>query len=401
MSNIDAYRWTRKGARLLAAMLMLANCTAMIMTPRNGRDGKVHGMCAQSGIVGGGLYCGLDDSDVVMLAHVDRIEYNDASATTWALFTSIDIFKGKWRNDERVAMDVVDCGGLKIAEGEEWIVHLNYDKDEKVWRAYMGSSSLPAKNERALVERTRNLSHVKTHGVLYGHVGDDHFGETNTFESEGCTVTARNKKSGAEEQRVTGEDGRFIFESLPVGEYMLTATTKQGRVESLGEEDVVAGQCWMNFHMLHGGGIVRGRVLDGKGQPLSGGHILILPVDTQGQHFDVSSVKEQHANPDELARRQLTADDAKSADTDTNGAFTVYNLEPGEYVIELEPDTNSTGNPLAGETPIYAPGVRDRAKALRVTVSRETTSDVTLSLSWRSLRGRHGAKHRRTGMQVR
>lgn len=160
----------------------------------------------------------------------------------------------------------------------------------------------------------------------------------------------------------TDADGRYEISELPAGRFNLTVT-KGGYVStSYGQRRpfetprpvvLAAGQVLERIDIgLPQGGVIVGRVLDRSGEPAVGA--------------DIGVERYQYA-PD--GQRKLTRV-AVSAVVDDRGAFRVFGLPPGEYVVNANirqrpslPGTASAGAPVVANLLTYFPGTPNAAEA--------------------------------------
>lgn len=201
----------------------------------------------------------------------------------------------------------------------------------------------------------------------------------------GATVMVRHavrdrRSTGADfdRQAITDEQGRFVFDGLIAGTYELRAT-KAGYVASdyaavaPGEEGqalaIAGGQAISGLIIvLARAAVITGTVFDSAGQPVAG-----VPV---------------------AARRSPSAASVKTVVTNRWGAYRLYDLPPGEYVIVAIPEPATvvatgeatsrsvgTAQPYA---PVFYPGTThaDRAGRVKVGAAHEVGGiDLTMVLA--------------------
>jgi hypothetical protein len=180
--------------------------------------------------------------------------------------------------------------------------------------------------------------------------------------------------------RATGQDGRgggvtstdprgsFEIKDLPAGRYSINASKAgyvsmsfgQRRADQMGGGtilDVLDGQVVEKINFaLPRGGVIAGRIVDEFGEPIAG--------------VQVSAMRSQFMRG---TRRMMPA--GPGDNTDDTGAYRIYGLAPGEYLISgtframpfMMPGMISQNEP-DGYAPSYYPGTPSMAEAQRVNV---------------------------------
>ena len=179
--------------------------------------------------------------------------------------------------------------------------------------------------------------------------------------------------------RATGQDGRgggvsttdpqgkFEIKDLPAGRYSISASKAgyvnmqygQRRVDQSGGGtilDVLDGQAVEKINFaLPRGGVITGRILDEFGEPIAGAQVSAL----RSRFFSGS-------------RRMMPSG---SDNTDDTGAYRIYGLAPGEYLVSgtvrspmfMMPGMTSQSEP-EGYAPSYYPGTPSMGEAQRINV---------------------------------
>jgi hypothetical protein len=191
---------------------------------------------------------------------------------------------------------------------------------------------------------------AQTLGVIAGVVEDDR-----NAPVLAARLTLTGSALRGTRSTVTDDRGRFTFVLVPPGRYTLTAQ-KTGYVRSeygartpggAGVPIVLAaGQRLERLSVtLPRGGVIAGSILDPDGSPAVGVPVRALRVITQ--------------NGD---RRLLQVGGDTS---DDRGAYRIYQLQPGEYLVSATPRDPDSDRPTA-HPPIYYPGTGAFASAVRV-----------------------------------
>jgi hypothetical protein len=179
--------------------------------------------------------------------------------------------------------------------------------------------------------------------------------------------------------RATGQDGRgggvsttdpqgkFEIKELPAGRYSISASKAgyvnmqygQRRADQTGGGtilDVLDGQAVEKINFaLPRGGVITGRILDEFGEPIAGAQVSAL----RSRFFSGS-------------RRMMPSG---SDNTDDTGAYRIFGLAPGEYLVSgtvrspmfMMPGMTSQNEP-DGYAPSYYPGTASVAEAQRITI---------------------------------
>lgn len=182
--------------------------------------------------------------------------------------------------------------------------------------------------------------------------------------------------------RVTSTDvaGRFAFAGLPPGRFLLgagkpaylAALYGAGRPGRPGTTvTLAAGQKISGVSLdLTKGAVIAGHVLDEHGQPVIGARVRVLPRRDVGDEITLGA----------------DAGDPAGATTDDRGAYRVFDLLPGDYVVGLQPRGVGGGPPLVAYSSVYFPASprASDAEVIHVTAGEERR-DVDLRTSLVSL----------------
>lgn len=169
------------------------------------------------------------------------------------------------------------------------------------------------------------------------------------------------------------QHGQFQFTGVPAGRVQVTASRPgyfaydnvwNGEPDEIDWQPVAEGQRIQGVRIaLWRGGVVAGRVLDEYGEPAAGVEIEVLRRDPGASGGSVRSTS--------MAFTPMT---------DDTGAFRVWGLAPGDYIVGARPNrfTAESAGPddlrREGYATTYYPGTASLsgARALRVTPGRET-----------------------------
>jgi hypothetical protein len=182
--------------------------------------------------------------------------------------------------------------------------------------------------------------------------------------------------------RVTSTDsaGRFAFAGLPPGRFLLgagkpaylAALYGAGRPGRPGTTvTLAAGQKLSNVSLnLTKGAVIAGHVVDEHGQPVIGARVRVLPRRDVGDEITLGA----------------DAGDPAGATTDDRGAYRVFDLLPGDYVVGLQPRGVAGGPPLVAYSSVYFPAAPRAADAEVIHVAAgDERRDVDLRTSLVSL----------------
>lgn len=155
------------------------------------------------------------------------------------------------------------------------------------------------------------------------------------------TLTGANKTSY---ETNTDEFGDAVIDGLPPGKYSVKATWPKGYAGThQAEIEIKERSCSDVFASVFFSGVIKGKVLDGQGQP------------AQSIRLQVGSVS---------AEKTFTG----AVTSDKNGKFEFNGLAAGKYRIYLRPDEDA-------QPSLFYPGVSDEAKAEIITVATDKKSD--------------------------
>jgi hypothetical protein len=140
--------------------------------------------------------------------------------------------------------------------------------------------------------------------------------------------------------------GRFSFEQLPTGRYMIGASkppyldtaygaTRPGRPGTA--ISVTEGQRITNLAIkMMRGGVVTGFVTDERGQPLQNAAVRLLAIETKG------GIRVVGASSNPMAPSGFTGGPG-TARTDERGVYRLFGVSPGEYAVSVTAQTQGSG----------------------------------------------------------
>jgi protocatechuate 3,4-dioxygenase beta subunit len=177
---------------------------------------------------------------------------------------------------------------------------------------------------------------------------------------------------------VTDEQGRYEFRQLGARRYTMTATRAGFLTMSHGQRrpadgaapiELQSGETRDNVDItLSRPSTITGRVVDEAGEPVEGADVRLLHIQFRDGR-----------------RRLVDAGGQGTRRTDDRGAYRVYGLPPGEYIVSAHVSQVVPGHAvfdLPGLTPSYAPGTASPGEARRISVDLgQEVSGVEVALA--------------------
>ena len=233
--------------------------------------------------------------------------------------------------------------------------------------ALVAQASTPGQTPSRTPARDPRAATAKGTGIIRGQVIDAASGAP--IRRAGVRVFGSGITPDTQIGAVTDDDGRFEIRDLAAGKFTLSAT-KSGFVSGTAGQprpspppvvELVDKQIADKVVLrLARGGVIVGRVMDEAGEPAVGVEVRAL---------------QYRYGP---GGRTLDGGGFGMFRTDDLGAFRVYGLTPGQYVVTARPNDGFFAQPTTigdtGPATTYFPNSPDPATAQRVTVaaSRET-----------------------------
>jgi hypothetical protein len=317
----------------LAAVAVLALCpraSSQIIEERtyNGRQIT----CGLSGLFGFGRSCGTqNDEDVFVgtILSVKQVSEYEMDVT----LRPEEVFKGA----PSAPLNITTSQGICLPEihtGDRWLFYLWREKESGNLLLTYGSGSGPVADEQEAIDRLRRLSKLQGAGLIKGLIStSDENGDWSPRANH--RVVVRRLEDNAEYTVFSDTEGRFEFPPLRAGEYDLDLNTEPGLwTEWTGKMKVEAQQCMDYSAQLQIDGTISGHVRTAEGKPPNPAQV------------GASSDRE-----------------SSSAFTDESGYFEIHGLAPGRYQVSILEGQH-------GEAGVYAPGVRDKSKAVVVDLGR-------------------------------
>jgi hypothetical protein len=296
-------------------------------------DGKTYA-CQRNSQMGQENFCGTQNFDEIVVGAIVSVDPVSDREIKFSLKPE-QVFKGEKAQKIEVSTEQGVCFP-DLRPGDHWLLYLVRDKETDALTLAYGSGSGPVMQLKTVVDRLRRLSKFRDSGMILGEV-DKSDGTPQIHHP----VVARRLPTGARYIVVTNKEGKFEFPPLPAGNYNLNANTIPGmKATWSGEISVEPRQCASYFFDVQVDGRISGSVQNSDGEPVESVEVEALP---QGDADNVGG----------------------SAVTDEKGHYVINGLDAGRYIVGIGIGDESTGN--GG---IYAPGVKDRKKALSVNLGQ-------------------------------
>lgn len=296
-------------------------------------DGKTYA-CERSGLMFSGNSCGTQNYDEVVAGTILSVAPVSDREINFALKPE-EIFKG----EAAQRIDITTRQGFcfpDLRPGDRWLLYLVRDKETDTLTLAYGSGSGPVAQEKASLDRLRQLSKFRGSGMIAGEVDKSDGGPRAHHP-----IVVRRIPGGAQYTAFTNKDGKFEFPPLPAGRYNLNPNTVPGlKATWSGEITVEARQCANYFISIEVDGRISGIVRNGDGTPQESVEVEAVSADAPD-------------NP------------GGSAITNEKGHYEIRGLDAGKYFVGL-----GIADAVDGNNALYAPGVKDRKRAATVTLGQ-------------------------------
>jgi len=241
----------------------------------------------------------------------------------------------------------------KIEVGDHWLFFLRQKKDKPIVLDYYGNDSLPVADAQKQIETLRRLKNIGNFGVVRGTVMRK-WGEGKTVPN--AHVVARRESDGAQFAASSDADGRYEFAPLPPGEYKITVDPVGSYQPDDSSASVTGGTCWDVLLSRSPHGEIGGHIRHADGSTVPNVGVVIMSADNSWY---------------------LT----RTADAD--GHFSFGSLEPGQYVVGINPPRGGAmefgSGAGQGVTPptasMYYGGATQRSGALVITLTADEKRD--------------------------
>jgi hypothetical protein len=161
--------------------------------------------------------------------------------------------------------------------------------------------------------------------------------------AQGVTVTMRSAGAlpfGGETAQ-TDERGVYTFETVPAGEYTLSAIVPGAVIEERADVELAAGQV-RSVDLVFGGSTLAGRVVGaGTDVGVAGLTLTAAPMQAEGgtaraprMSFEIMATRSSGGGPGSGMSMTIGGGPASSVRTDSEGRFELLYVKPGTYRIE-------------------------------------------------------------------
>jgi hypothetical protein len=202
-----------------------------------------------------------------------------------------------------------------LEPGQQWLFSLR-DADGKVLLVYNDLSNAPVSEMSSYLETLRRLKNLVGTGLLRGRVvrelfasssdGDDGNKKEDANVVSGARISAVRESDQATFYTVSGKDGSYEFQPLPVGDYEVDVNPIGGFHPVGSFADIKEGECRVLILYNSSEAHVSGHVRWPDGKPAVKAEVLII--DADGSRVNIQTINEE-------------------------GGFNFSEAEPGSYII--------------------------------------------------------------------
>ena len=153
----------------------------------------------------------------------------------------LEVFSGKPDNP----MTVLTSQGLclpKLTVGDQWLFYLRKESGKPIVLDYYGNQSAPVGKVQAAIDTLRRLQRIGDFGIVRGQVV-----QGKAFEGKPVpktTITAGRRGELTQYSAITDKDGRYEFQPLPPGRYVINAKASGSYRPHDEAIDLTPGACW-------------------------------------------------------------------------------------------------------------------------------------------------------------
>lgn len=177
--------------------------------------------------------------------------------------------------------------------GQQWLFSLR-NAGGKVLLVYNDQSSAPVTEMRSRLETLRRLKKMEGTGLLRGTVERELFDDDGSEESDanpvaGARITAVRKSDQATFDTISGKDGSYEFQPLPVGEYKVEVDPIGSFHPADGFVDIEESGCRALILHNSSGARISGHVRWSDGKPAVNADVFLIDADGSGLNLDTTS----------------------------------------------------------------------------------------------------------------
>jgi len=152
-----------------------------------------------------------------------------------------EVFSGKPENP----MTVLTSQGLclpRLTVGDRWLFYLRKESGKPIVLDYYGNQSVPVGEAQAQIDTLRRLQKIGDFAIVRGQVVRGKILEGKPVRKAHITAGRR----GDEKQyvAVTDKEGRYEFQPLPPGRYLIKVTASGSYRPDNSAIDLAPGACW-------------------------------------------------------------------------------------------------------------------------------------------------------------
>jgi len=249
-----------------------------------------------------------------------------------------EVFWGESTTSVNVVTSQANCMH-ELKAGDKWLFYLR--KGNPIVLDYYANDSVPFSDAQEQIATLRQLKANGDAGILRGRVLTQSAGKQGVPNAQ---VVAIRQPKGEQFARVTGPDGRYEFEPLPVGTYKVVVRPIGSYQPDDDEINLLGGSCIDLTLSRSPHAWITGNVNRSDGTPVPNLGVVLIRSDNSWY---------------------------MTTQTDESGKFTFDSQDPGEYVLGLNyparADWFDGGGAGAGvkvpPASLFYPGVSDRSNA--------------------------------------